>query len=56
MILDAVHRGADPILIGLGGSATVDGGIGAATALGMLFENGVGERPIQPQGLPKLRK
>ncbi len=40
MILDAVHRGADPILIGLGGSATVDGGIGAATALGMLLRMG----------------
>jgi len=37
MILDAIKAGADPIYIGLGGSATVDGGTGAATALGMRF-------------------
>ena len=56
MILDAVHRGADPILIGLGGSATVDGGIGAATALGMLFENGVGEAIHTTARLAEIEK
>ena len=56
MILDAVHRGADPILIGLGGSATVDGGIGAATALGMLFENGVGEAIHTAARLAEIEK
>ena len=56
MILDAVHRGADPILIGLGGSATVDGGIGAATALGMLFENGVGEAIHTATRLAEIEK
>lgn len=56
MILDAVHRGADPILIGLGGSATVDGGVGAATALGMLFENGVGEAIHTAARLAEIEK
>src|SRR5690606_18023766 len=37
LILDAIRLGADPIYIGLGGSATVDGGVGAASALGILF-------------------
>ena len=37
LILDAIRRGADPIYIGLGGSATVDGGVGAASALRILF-------------------
>ena len=43
MILDAHQRGANPIYIGLGGSATIDGGVGAASALGLCFQNGVGE-------------
>ena len=34
MILDAANRGANEIIIGLGGSATNDGGFGMATALG----------------------
>ena len=37
MILDAVRRGAQEILIGLGGSATNDGGFGMARALGFQF-------------------
>jgi len=37
LILDAIRMGADPIYIGLGGSATVDGGVGAASALGIRF-------------------
>ena len=37
LILDAIRMGADPIYIGLGGSATVDGGVGAASALRILF-------------------
>lgn len=56
MIVDAVHSGADPILIGLGGSATVDGGIGAATALGMRFENGVGESICTASRLAEIEK
>ena len=37
MIRDAVRRGAKEILIGLGGSATNDGGFGMAQALGFQF-------------------
>jgi len=38
MILDATKRGAKEIIIGLGGSATNDGGFGMARALGFRFE------------------
>lgn len=37
MILDAMQRGARHLIIGLGGSATNDGGIGMLTALGFKF-------------------
>ncbi|MGH7982403.1 MAG: glycerate kinase [Candidatus Udaeobacter sp.] len=37
MILDAANRGAKRIIIGLGGSATNDGGFGMARALGFRF-------------------
>jgi glycerate kinase len=37
MILDAAQRGAEQIIIGLGGSATNDGGFGMARALGFRF-------------------
>jgi len=37
MILDAAKRGAQQIIIGLGGSATNDGGFGMARALGFQF-------------------
>jgi glycerate kinase len=37
MLLDARKRGADEIIIGLGGSATNDGGFGMARALGFRF-------------------
>ena len=37
LIRDAVQRGAKRILLGLGGSATTDGGIGMAAALGYRF-------------------
>ena len=37
MILDAANRGANEIIIGLGGSATNDGGVGMARALGFRF-------------------
>ena len=38
MILDASKRGAKEIVIGLGGSATNDGGFGMARALGFRFD------------------
>jgi glycerate kinase len=37
MLLDAAQRGAKEIIIGLGGSATNDGGVGMARALGFRF-------------------
>jgi len=37
MILDATKRGANEIIVGLGGSATNDGGFGVARALGFRF-------------------
>ena len=37
LILDAVSRGAKSVIIGIGGSATTDGGIGMAAALGYRF-------------------
>src|SRR6266498_2757236 len=37
MIFDAASRGANEIIIGLGGSATNDGGFGMARALGFRF-------------------
>ena len=37
LIQAAIERGADQILLAIGGSATVDGGVGAAMALGWRF-------------------
>ncbi len=37
MILDALHRGATSFIIGIGGSATNDGGLGMLQALGYVF-------------------
>jgi glycerate kinase len=57
LIRAALDHGAKKIIIGIGGSATVDGGAGALQALGakLLDENG---NPIPPcgRGLKKLAK
>ena len=37
LMLDAVQRGAKHIIIGIGGSATTDGGVGMAQAIGVKF-------------------
>ena len=37
LILDAINKGAEKIIIGIGGSATTDGGTGMAQALGIKF-------------------
>jgi len=42
LIQAALDHGAERILLGVGGSATVDGGVGAATALGWRFLAGDG--------------
>lgn len=49
MILDATKRGANQIIIGLGGSATNDGGFGMARALGFRFELEQEPEPEQRQ-------
>ena len=49
LILDAISKGAEKIIIGLGGSATNDGGIGMATALGYRFLDASGEE-LSPIG------
>ncbi len=49
MILDAYHKGCRRFLIGIGGSATNDGGIGMLTALGFRFTKKNGEE-ISPIG------
>lgn len=53
LLLDAVRQGARTIYIGLGGSATTDGGAGLLAALGAVLADADG-RPIQP-GLLGLR-
>lgn len=47
LIRDAIGRGAKRILVGLGGSATNDGGLGMAAALGYRFLTSDGE-PLEP--------
>ncbi len=54
IILDAIKKGLDPICVGLGGSATVDGGTGAATALGMCFLGTMGEKITSGGGLREI--
>ncbi len=49
LIRAALRRGARRIVLGLGGSATSDGGAGMAAALGWRFLNAAGD-PIQPVG------
>jgi len=55
MILDAIKSGTDPIYIGLGGSATVDGGTGAASALGVRFLDGKDKNIISGGGLRDIQ-
>ena len=57
MILDAYHKGCRRFLIGIGGSATNDGGIGMLSALGFRFtqENGEDISPIG-EGLKDLAR
>ena len=47
ILWDLIEHGFQKILIGLGGSATVDAGLGMAAALGYRFEDSNG-RPVDP--------
>jgi glycerate kinase len=49
LLRDAIDRGAHRVWLALGGSATVDGGVGMATALGWRFLDASG-RSIGPGG------
>lgn len=50
MMKHAIENGCSDIIIGLGGSCTNDGGVGAATALGTIFKNRAGEEFIPTGG------
>ena len=55
LLFEAVDRGAQTVIVGLGGTATVDGGTGAARGLGWTFADAEG-RPLPEGGgaLPML--
>lgn len=53
LIEDAVRRGCEKIIIGLGGSCTNDAGTGAAAALGVTFTNQSGNAFIPAGGTLK---
>jgi glycerate kinase len=55
LLRDAIERGARRVLLGLGGSATTDGGAGLAQALGYRFLNDAGGEFVpQPGTLARL--
>jgi glycerate 2-kinase len=55
LILDAIAKGAREIILGIGGSATNDGGVGMALALGYRFLDKAGEaRSNLPEDLPHV--
>lgn len=57
LIIDALNRGCTTIYMGLGGSATNDGGIGCAHALGVKFlDKNKNEIDPIPENFMKLRE
>lgn len=56
LILEALNRGCRNFIIGIGGSATIDGGIGMAAALGVKFKD-ENNKELAPIGssLSKIR-
>lgn len=57
LMLDAINRGCRKLIIGLGGSATNDGGVGMAAALGSEFLDDLGQPiPLTGQGLENLSR
>jgi len=56
LILAAAFAGADKILVGLGGSATNDAGLGMAQAIGFRFEDSTGnEVRAIPSAFPEIK-
>ncbi|WP_423188341.1 glycerate kinase [Alkalibacterium sp. f15] len=54
-ILQALEYGAETIILGLGGSATVDGGVGILQALGVVFMDSSGQPlPTLPVQLSRI--
>ncbi len=57
LMIDAMNRGCNKLIIGIGGSATNDGGIGMAAALGVNFLNCQGESiSLNGKGLESLAR
>lgn len=57
LIIDALNRGCNKLIIGIGGSATNDGGIGMAAALGVKFLDQAGNPvSLNGEGLARLRR
>lgn len=57
MLLAAIGRGAECVIVGLGGSATNDGGIGMASALGYRFFDATGqELSPEPRNLGRVER
>lgn len=55
MIRDAIHKGCRKFIVGIGGSATNDGGIGMLQALGFEFLNANGKQvPFGAKGLAEI--
>lgn len=55
-IMQALEYGAETIILGLGGSATVDGGLGLLQALGVVFRDAEGEDlPMLPVDLGNVK-
>lgn len=55
LVADALHKGCEKIVLGIGGSATNDGGAGLAAALGVRFLNREGQSiPLNGGGLSAL--
>ncbi|MBT3224251.1 MAG: glycerate kinase [Proteobacteria bacterium] len=54
MIISAINAGAQRIIVGVGGSATVDGGTGAAQALGLHFNHPKSAMPMTANDLGAL--
>ena len=57
LILDAVKNGSKRVILGIGGSATTDGGIGCAAALGANFLDKNGSTvPLSGKGLLQIEE
>lgn len=57
MIVEAVRNGCRRIILGIGGSATMDAGIGMASAMGIRFLDAAGEEvEPTPRGLARIQE